>query len=63
MTFKTFDRVRLSEHGKRICPNSDDGRIGTVDGTGATANQIRVIWDDLKTPIVFHKSYLELVPK
>jgi hypothetical protein len=53
-------RCRLSELGIAANPRATL-REGTILGRGRSANNIRVLFDGLRTPISLHKKYIELI--
>jgi hypothetical protein len=55
---KIGSRCRLSALGCKRLPGQVDN-ICTVVGSGKTKNQIRVKFDDSKTPQTLHRSYLD----
>lgn len=53
-------RIRLSALGAVRCP-SLAGREGIIIGAGRYRSAVRVLFDDLKSPMSLHSTYIEPV--
>jgi hypothetical protein len=54
------DRISLSELGRSHHPRYT-GREGTVIGYSVYPSSLRIIWDELRTPVAIHRNYLQRV--
>jgi len=53
-------RVKLSPLGAVRCPRHAD-KEGVVVGSGHYPSTVRLIFDDIKSPVSLHRDYVELV--
>jgi hypothetical protein len=53
-------RCRLSELGIATNPRATM-KAGIILGRGRSANNVRILFDGLKTPVSLHKKYIEVI--
>jgi ribosomal protein L21E len=57
--FKVGDRVQLSRRGRLRSPKFGES-LGTVIGMTRNSRSVRVLFDDRKTSVALHFSYLQI---
>ncbi len=64
LAFPKGCRVKLTEQGRQVARHRQEDRLGTVTGycrPHEYGEGVYVRWDGKKSPVVWHRDYLELV--